>query len=230
MRREYYPLEIRTVEPRRSLISTLLGTTIKIKINTIIAIIAAIIYIALIISIPTTPGESYYFENITFYVGGRPGPYPLSLGPIPVYKHLLNFKPIFHTCYWIATIGFIIAGSGMIFRNGKESARAIKLYYIGNTAIIVTGVIKVSSMLIAQYYNCFLSNIILTLFLIGVPLIITLPLQILLRRNGTSYKEWLETKQEKGKKATIGAITTIGFLGAISILIAISYVGIEKII
>ncbi|HUT79705.1 MAG TPA: hypothetical protein VMZ29_00770 [Candidatus Bathyarchaeia archaeon] len=230
MRREYYPEEMRTVEPRRSLISNLIGTTVKIKINTLIVVIAAIIYIALIISIPTTPGESYYFENITYYVGGRPGPYPIALGPYPVYKHLLDYKPIFHITYWIATLGFIIAGSGMIFKNGIEAARAIKLYYIVNTAIIVTGAIKIITMLIVQYYLCYISNIILTIFLMSIPMIIVLPIQILIGKSEISSIEWIKEKQDKGKIAKFGAITTIGIMELLSILIAVSYLGIEKII
>jgi len=155
MRREYYPLEMRTIEPRRSLLSNLLHTNFKIKINTIIALIASVIFIALIVSIPTVPGESYYYENYTFVVGYRDvGIYPIQEW-MKIYKHLLDFKPIFHVYYWIAIIGYIVAGSGMIFNNIEEVKRGIKIYYIISTATIITGAIKIIILLNFQLLGSF---------------------------------------------------------------------------
>jgi hypothetical protein len=84
-------------------------------------------------------------------------------------------------------------------------------------------------MFIAQYYWCYESNIILTAFLITIPLLIILPIQLLIGTSKISHYEWISEIRSNKKKKT-GRIITLTALGIMAILIAVSYIGVDYLI
>jgi hypothetical protein len=236
MKREVYPEEMRTEERRKTLFEYLNKTSPQMKIAFGLTLVGVILNIIFLLNVMTNQGSSSFWFNISsVFVEERPYDdlrFTINNIDAPrfsLYAFFYDFKGTFHTGYWIMTTSLIVGGSGILTKNYEEARLQQKIFYTTYIGSLVIGLVKI----LITFYNLrigyFELAIALMTFLVIYPLALLLPIQLLTYLKKESIFSMLPRKEDKRKLKVRNTINLI-LAGLATIVIALSYIGIDYLV
>ena len=235
MRREFYPLEMRTTKRREFLVYGQKFTW-RIYLTIAMLIIAVsinIVLIASIITIITGSSLSPYYE-ISYWDTGFDSilsRFTPSIGTrLPVFAFTYDFKLVFHIYFWVMTLLYLVFGTGIIQKTYEGVELNRKIFHGINLTNLLIGLFRVIILFTFMEYNSLIFCIVLTIYLTFIPMLIVLPFQILLRNREQSLIEWLKEEKRSFGRITLKSTILVSSITIISIGLIFSYFGVEILV